>query len=121
MRALLIVDDEFGITDALAPVLQDEGYVVATARNGQEALRAVAAHRPDLILLDVMMPVLDGPSTLRALRADAALADIPVVFMSALDEQVVNQIAAGFQGYLRKPFDLDRLLEMVSRFAPLGS
>jgi DNA-binding response OmpR family regulator len=69
-KRILIVDDEFGLADVVAEILTESGFDVAIAINGRLALSLVREHRPDLILLDVMMPILDGPATLRELRAE---------------------------------------------------
>jgi CheY-like chemotaxis protein len=100
---ILVVDDEYTIALTLAEVLRWNGYQVATAANGQLALEAMRSARPALVLLDWMMPVLDGLQVLAALRADAELADIPVVLMSAAPEAMIPQTAR-WDAFLRKPF-----------------
>ncbi|HEX6242550.1 MAG TPA: response regulator, partial [Polyangiales bacterium] len=70
---MLVVDDEFGIVDSLSEVLSERGFTVVGAANGKDALRRVAERRPDLIVLDYMMPVMDGREMLRQLQADAEL------------------------------------------------
>lgn len=113
MKAILIVDDEFGIVDSLAEVLSDEGFSVRTAPNGKDALRRIAEQRPDLILMDYMMPVMDGAETLQAIRSDPALGDIPVLLMSSVPQaNLPTQCVPS--GFLRKPFDIDALLSMVA-------
>ena len=84
-RLLLVVDDDPGIRDSLADLLHDEGYVVMTAVNGQDALTRLRASDslPCVILLDLMMPVMSGPEFYHEMRNDPALADIPVVVISA--------------------------------------
>jgi CheY-like chemotaxis protein len=111
MSKLLIVDDEVAILEALTDILSVEGYEVATAANGAEGLKNVHEDRPDLILLDLMMPVMDGQEMLRRLKDDPALRAIPVVVMSA------GRVSkADLQGsrFLAKPFELDDLLDTVS-------
>ncbi|HEY0712325.1 MAG TPA: response regulator [Polyangia bacterium] len=115
---ILIIDDELGIVEALSALLQDEGFRVLTAVNGRQGLEKLSELRPDLILVDFMMPVMDGPSMLAALHepgADPALARIPVILMSAVPEAVVRKVAAGFVAFLRKPFDANNLIELVMR------
>jgi CheY-like chemotaxis protein len=114
MKTILLVDDEFGITDVLGDVLAEKGFSVIVARNGSDGLRRVEERRPDLILLDYMMPVMDGCEVLRILAAHEEQRNIPVVLMSALPRE---SIAADCQsaGFLRKPFDLDTLFSELSR------
>jgi two-component system, OmpR family, response regulator len=105
---VLIVDDEPDIRRiARLSLVRLGGMEVVEAANGDEALAAAAAEKPDAVLLDVMMPGRDGPSTLAALRADAATASIPVVFLTAkvMAEEVERLRAIGAAGVLTKPFD----------------
>ena len=113
--SILVVDDEAGIVDVLSAVLTDAGYRVEGAANGQEALGKVAEWHPDLMVLDLEMPVLDGPETLRALRADEARHRLPVLMMSGLTESIVKRRCRGYQAFLRKPFTLEDLLGTVAR------
>ncbi len=104
---LLIVDDDEVNRDVLARHLGRQGYATAAAENGIEALEMVRARKFDLMLLDVMMPEMDGYETLRLMKADPHLRDIPVIMISALDdmESVVRCIEMGAEDYLPKPFD----------------
>ena len=112
MRAhhLLIVDDEENLRSMLAAALQHHGFTVTTARNGREALAAIPEDRPDLVLLDVMMPDLDGFEVCRRLRADGDRT--PVLFLTARDatEDKVRGLTLGGDDYLQKPFSLDELI-----------
>lgn len=110
MRRILIVDDEPSIAQILADFFSVEGYEVRAAAHGLEALACVTAAVPDLILLDVMMPHLDGPGTLARLKDDPDWRTIPVVMMSAA--RPPNDLE-GFTAFVEKPFDMDRLLELV--------
>ena len=117
MQTILVVEDETSIAEMLTLLLELEGYQVRQARNGQLALDLLAGLDPDLILCDVMMPLIGGPAFVVALRRIARFADVPVVLMSAgLDE------IAGMDGmindYLRKPFKIDLLLATVRRLLP---
>ncbi len=107
-RDILVVDDNADARETLAEVLQIAGYRVRTAENGREALDKAAALRPGLILLDLMMPVMDGWEVVGALRADASLASVPVVIVSAATSPAPEGIPR-----LRKPASLDELLELV--------
>lgn len=118
MKTVLVADDEPMLLALLVAVLEDEGYAVVTARNGREALTAVARARPDLVLMDVMMPEMDGPAAYRTLRADADGRTPPIVLMSASHSRSV--LDSGIDGFLRKPFDLDDLLALVKRMLDPG-
>ncbi len=113
MRTILVVDDEFGVAEVLEAILVDEGYRVMTALNGRDGLAQMAAAPPDAVLLDYMMPVMDGCAMLAAMQADAALAGIPVVMMSALPEAAIADRVTGYAGFLRKPFRVDAVLRAV--------
>ena len=104
---ILIVDDEPFNVDYLEQELEDLDYDTVSAANGQEALDQVQAEAPDLILLDIMMPVLDGFAVLARLKADKATRDIPVIIISAMNDlqSVVKGIKHGAEDYLPKPFD----------------
>ncbi len=109
MVSVLVVDDESDIRDAVAEVLADEGYVVHGAGDGAEALRKARAVRPSVVLLDLMMPGMNGWEFRAAQKGDPDIQDIPVIVLSALGR--VSGIDAA--DYIQKPFDLDRLLTAV--------
>ena len=104
---VLVVDDDEGNRDLLGRRLAREGYAVRTARDGAEALAAVVSGPVDLVLLDVMMPGIDGYEVLRRLKAEPGTRDVPVLMISALDElgSVVRCIELGAEDYLAKPFE----------------
>ena len=112
-KYILIVDDEFGLADVTADLLTDLGYEVAIAINGKLALEALGGRLADLVLTDVMMPVMDGPELIRRMRADDRFRAIPVILMSALPEAVPQGDAALHDGVLLKPFALGELLELM--------
>ncbi len=109
---ILVVDDEAAIRNLLDDLLGDEGYVVYTASNGRAALEMVQQERPDLILMDVMMPELDGLETLKALRAVEDSAVVPVILMSAA--AYLTPDSADGMTFISKPFNLDHVLGVVS-------
>jgi CheY-like chemotaxis protein len=115
MKTIMVVDDEFGLADVLAVTLSEIGFRVHTAANGVQGLEVMAEHLPDLVILDFMMPLLDGPGVLRAMRADPRLANVPVVMISAVPESVVRARCSGFVAFLRKPFEFDAVLAAVQR------
>jgi len=117
VATVLIVDDEFGIAELLDAVLADDGHTVVTAANGRQGLARVAAGRPDLIFLDFMMPVMDGPAMLAALVADPGTRGIPVVLMSSMPEETVRERASGHVAFLRKPFRLKQIRDLVAQLA----
>ena len=107
---LLIVDDEDNLRSMLAAALQHHGFVVSTAADGRQALDVIPKERPDLVLLDVMMPDLDGFEVCRRLRTDGDRT--PVLFLTARDstEDKVRGLTLGGDDYLQKPFSLDELI-----------
>ena len=115
MRTVLVVDDEFGIADVLETILTDEGYRVVTACNGQQGLARLAEEKPDIILLDFMMPILDGAGMLRAIAAEPAYQLIPVIVMSSIEEKVVAKKCSGYVAFLHKPFRAVAVLGAVAR------
>jgi CheY-like chemotaxis protein len=115
MKTIVIVDDEFGLADVLSATLSDAGHRVFVAANGVRGLEIMAEQRPDLVFLDYMMPLLDGPGVLGAMRADERLASVPVVLMSAMPESVVSARCEGYAAFLRKPFAFEALLAVLAQ------
>lgn len=113
---VLVADDSLLIRTVLRKQLEEHGHVVTTAVDGLDTLRTCREHPPDVILLDIEMPNLDGHGVLAELRADARTADIPVVFLTArtTTEDVVEGLRLGAHDYLRKPFEPAELLARVS-------
>jgi DNA-binding response OmpR family regulator len=111
---VLVVDDEPMVRDTLGQVLTDEGYVVDLAVDGETALERVRARRPDAILLDLMMPGMNGRQFLQALREEPAYAELPVVLMTAVHGLEVNLATLGATEIVEKPFDVDELLNKVA-------
>ena len=116
MKTILVVDDEFDIVDVLSDLLTAEGYRVLTASNGREGLARLREAHTDLVLLDRMMPVLDGAEMMRQMREEPALGSIPVVMMSAAEGRRLSR-ELGCADFLKKPFDLGTLLDTVARLA----
>jgi CheY-like chemotaxis protein len=116
-RHILVVEDDAGIRDSLAELLELEGFGVTSARDGLEGLSRLRERRPDLILLDLFMPGLDGTQFVERLRADTANSDIPVVLMTGLGPEC-GRAPTRVQAVLPKPFELDELLAVVRRVGP---
>ncbi len=110
---VLVVDDDPDLLEAICDILGTESYRVARARNGLEALERVDAERPDVILLDLMMPVMDGVTFAQALRQRPAASDVPILVISA-DGNPQRAASVNARGYLAKPFDIDALLAHVA-------
>ena len=113
---VLVVEDDPDIRDVLREMLEPEGYEVATAEHGEDALAWLRTHlAPCAILLDLMMPVMDGPTFLRALRAEGSLSDIPVVVLSAAGPDLLASTADDVMARLPKPIQPDAVLTELSR------
>lgn len=108
------MDDEFGVGELLREVLDEEGHAVRLAINGRQGLELMAAERPDLVILDYMMPVLNGAGVLKAMREDPKLADIPVIVTSSLPEATVAERAPGYAGFIRKPYQIGTIVARVT-------
>lgn len=116
-KKIVLAEDEPQIARLVEFKLKKEGYQVVWKENGEEALKAIKADRPDLILLDVMMPVMDGYEVLRQLKEDENLKSIPVVMLTARAQErdVVKGIDSGVEDYITKPFHPAELLARVKR------
>lgn len=116
-RKILVVDDEKDIVRLEQTGLKSEGYEVVTASTGREALEKVFFEKPDLILLDVMLPEIDGFEVLKRLRENPETAAIPVIMLTAKSEEadVVKGWKSGADLYITKPFELEELMETVQR------
>ena len=117
-RRILVVDDDPRLLHIVAMYLGIEGFDVATASNGEEGLREVDAHRPDLIILDIMMPGMDGIEACRRIRSNPETGDIPILMFSALsgDDDVERARLAGANHLITKPFNLVGLGSVVKSF-----
>ena len=113
---ILVVDDEIYIVHILDFSLGMEGYEVITALDGEQALEKARADKPDLIVLDIMMPKLDGYETCKILKADAETKEIPVILLSAKGRNVDQKIGfeVGADDYITKPFSPRKLVERIN-------
>ena len=115
---ILVVDDERSIRDVLAQVLGYEGYEVATAKDGVDALQQLQDTRPDCILLDVEMPRMDGFEFARNVRADEATKSIPIIMITSrtADKHRNHALEIGVNEYMGKPYQEDQLLALIKRY-----
>ena len=115
-KRVLVVDDDQSIQRVLVQTLQLEGYEVATASDGVEALETLEGQLPDVVILDVMMPKLDGLDVLKRMRSDERTQTVPVILLTARSSQ--EDIWEGWQSgvdyYMTKPFDVEELLRFLS-------
>jgi DNA-binding response OmpR family regulator len=114
-KKILIVDDEPNIVISLEFLMKKEGFEVAVANDGDEALALVASFDPDLLLLDVMMPKKSGFEVCEALRADSQRADLKIVMLTAKgrDTEMAKGLAIGADAYVTKPFSTKELVDKV--------
>lgn len=113
MTTVLVVDDESSIVEVLTTLLEDEGYHVVTARNGEEGLASLATSQPEVVLCDVMMPVLDGREMCQRMQANPLYRSIPVVLMSAVSA-AAKLAGCNYTMLLAKPFDLEEVINVVA-------
>jgi two-component system cell cycle response regulator DivK len=114
-KRVLVVEDHEDNRQIIRDLLESAGYDMIEAKDGKEALTAAASHRPDLILMDVQLPILDGYEATRRLKADLALKTIPVIVVTsyALSGDEDKAYAAGCDAYVAKPYDPLALLEII--------
>ncbi len=117
---ILLVEDDAGIRDSVAECLEIEGYRVSAVSNGTDALEWLAREVPDVLLVDLVMPVMSGGELLERVRADPRLAAIPAVLMTAAMPTASAPMPEA-DAMLPKPFELDALLEVVARLAAAGA
>lgn len=118
LERVLVVEDDASIRAVLSDILACEGYLVDQAANGREALLKLQRARPDVILLDLMMPIVDGPTFVKTCWSLDHAAGIPIVLVSASPNlaQLAEQLRSyGVRGALTKPFDLNELLTMIEQ------
>jgi CheY-like chemotaxis protein len=117
---ILVVDDDITIVTTVAEILRDEGYTVATACNGQEALTYVAQHTPGAILLDMKMPIMDGWAFATTYRARPG-PHTPLIVMTAAHDAAQRAAEIQAQEFLVKPFSIERLLAVIAHFVARDS
>ena len=114
---VLVVDDDPAIRGLVADALREEGYAVDMAAHGREALDAMRERRPATVVLDLMMPVMDGFSFIEACQREHLCADVPIVVISAVKEALQRVQRASTYACIAKPFDLDDLVRTVGQYA----
>jgi DNA-binding response OmpR family regulator len=116
-KKVLVADDHPPTVTMIREVLEAKGYAVVTAANGPECLLAVERERPDLVILDVIMPIMDGVQTLQVLRANEETKELPVIILSVKGKgaDISAGLAAGADLYFTKPFDVDQFIATVER------
>jgi len=119
-KKILLVDDDPDFVEAVRVIVESGGYAVRVAYDGQEGLEAVAEEKPDLIVLDVMMPVMNGHETCARLKADAETAKIPIILLTAVADRVTtstyshrDMLKSEAEDYLPKPVEPAELLELI--------
>jgi DNA-binding response OmpR family regulator len=114
-RRILVVDDDEDIRKVVSHNLETEGYAVDTAEGGDEAMEVVKRHAPDLVILDIMMPVRDGYDVLAEIRANPDTAELPVVLLTAkrAESDIWEGWSSGADYYMTKPFEVGELLRFV--------
>jgi CheY-like chemotaxis protein len=115
---ILVVDDDAAIRNVVADILELSDFQVRTASNGAEALDRLRLDPPAAVLLDLMMPVMDGREFLRRVRSEPMWASLPVVIMSAARDASLLVGEMDAQAFLPKPFELDTVLQLVNELAP---
>ena len=117
---VLVVDDVVDNIVVISLTLQQAGYRVVTATNGEEAINVATLSNPNIILMDIGMPVLDGLGAARKMREDPALSRIPIIAITAFNTDGFLRAAydVGFNGYLTKPINFDRLVDLIKSLLP---
>jgi len=116
VKTILVVDDELGSAEVLSLILEEEGYKAFCAVNGRQALVQARDVVPDLVIVDYMMPLMNGTELSRELRADPKFVNTKIVLNSGLPEAAIREQFDGYDAFLRKPFKVEALLDIVQRF-----
>jgi len=119
-KKILVVDDEVELAKAMTIRLTTAGYEVSVAHDGEEALKKARLEKPDLIILDLMLPKIDGYKVCRLLKFDQKYREIPIIMVTARVEEEDKRLGmeTGADEYITKPFDWSDLLEKITKFIP---
>ena len=123
MKTVVVIDDEYAIVETLVDVLELNGYTCVTAANGQQGLEVIEQQHPDLVITDLMMPVMDGRELVAKMRSQQQFETLPIILITAAQEaaDTTNEDDAHFM-YMRKPFAVSELLANVRRLTePAGA
>lgn len=115
-RKILVCDDDEGIAEVMKVMLEGAGYTVAVVSNGKAIKKRVESYKPDLVLLDVWLPGIDGKEITKILKRDKNLSHVPVVVVSALNDTQKIAKSCGADDFLEKPFDMDTLLNLAKKY-----
>lgn len=117
---ILAVDDDEKVLRLIEALLIPHGYEVIPARNGQEAITAMTSTKPDLVLMDIFMPKMDGYTALGTIKNDVATREVPVVMVTAVGQELNKKLAEslGAAGYITKPFQSPELLDIIDHLLP---
>jgi CheY-like chemotaxis protein len=116
-KSVLIVEDDYDVREAVAELLQDEGYRCLHANNGLEALAALNLQKPDLLIVDLIMPVMNGPDLVDRLRQDPSHRQLPIIVMTAANDRMVGVKLD--MPILHKPIEVEVFRKMLARYCPL--
>ncbi|MBP8067335.1 MAG: response regulator [Pedobacter sp.] len=114
-KKIMVCDDDRGISEMLELLLTDEGYEISTEISSLHLLKRIEMEMPDLLLLDIWMPVISGDQILKSMKATPLICDIPVLMYSASTEGHKIAQASGADAFIAKPFDVDKLLQMIEK------
>jgi CheY-like chemotaxis protein len=120
MQLILVVEDEYGSAEILQLILEAHGYRVTSAPNGKAALEQLNGERPAVIVSDFMMPHMNGAELGIAIRQSPGLAEVPFLFVSGTNEEVVQKSFSDYDGFLPKPYNVDTLLSIIGELAAGG-
>lgn len=118
MQTILVVEDEFGEAEALVSILAEQSYLTLIARDGRQGLQRFHESKPDLLLVDFMMPHMNGAEMIREIRKDGAQKQLPIILMSAAHEHILKHYYTGYDAYLKKPFTKEELLSLLQKLLP---
>ncbi|MBN1794631.1 MAG: response regulator [Candidatus Omnitrophica bacterium] len=114
---ILIIDDSPTVREKISSLLAEEGYEVFAEGNAAKAIESIKEIRPDLVILDIMMPEMDGYTLLRHIRKEKAFAALPVLMLSAKEEEGMKDLFSleGISGYMQKPFQDEDLIDLIDK------
>lgn len=116
MKRILVVDDELDLLDLIELILTNEGYDIHKAQNGKEAINLAGKNDYDIVIMDIMMPEMDGWETIKAIRADKKNVNIPIIMLTCRDnsQDKYYAIQEGIEDYITKPFTPNHLVNVIN-------